>query len=136
MRLFADFAVNLEADQRANAAGHSGKGDQRYAYVIGAEVGQLKAKKDWQVQVFWQHNEQYALDANLIDDDIFDGHLNMEGIGLRAGYGLSDSVFIGLTYNYGWRVDKSLGTGGPTNGIAINPIEKYQLLLADLNVKF
>src|SRR5262249_52803287 len=35
MRVFGDFAVNLEADQRADAAGHPGKGDQRYAYEIG-----------------------------------------------------------------------------------------------------
>src|SRR5207237_7844927 len=41
------FAVNLEADDRAAAAGHPGKGDQRYAYQIGAGIGQLKAKHDW-----------------------------------------------------------------------------------------
>src|SRR6266516_1656981 len=35
MRIFGDFAVNLEGDDRATAAGHSGKGDQRYAYQIG-----------------------------------------------------------------------------------------------------
>ena len=66
MRIFGDFAVNLEGDDRAAAAGHPTKGDQRYAYQIGVGVGQLKAKQDWQVNVFWQHTEQYSLDPNLV----------------------------------------------------------------------
>lgn len=135
MRLFGDFAVNLEAGSRAAAAGHPDKDDQRYAYMVGVGIGQLKAKKDWEVDVFWQHSEQYSLDTNLVDDDIFDGHLNMEGVGVRAGYALSDAVIFNLTYNYGWRIDSSLGTGG-YGAIGINPIEKYQLFMADLNVKF
>ena len=135
MRLFADFAVNLEADARATAAGHPGKGDQRYSYQIGLGFGQLKARKDWQVDLFYQHNEQYSLDPNLIDNDVLDARLNMEGVGLRAGYALTDAVIFNLTYVYGWRIDSSLGTGG-VGDIAINPLEKYQLLQADLNVKF
>jgi hypothetical protein len=135
MRLFADFAVNLDGDDRALAAGHSDKGNQRYAYQIGVGVGQLKAKHGWQVDVFWQHSEQYSLDPNLIDNDIFDARLNMEGVGVRAGYALSSAVFFNLTYLYGWRIDNSLGTGG-MNDIAINPLDQYQLLQVDLNVKF
>src|SRR5207247_4449547 len=42
VRIFGDFAVNFEADDRAKAAGFPGKGDQRYAYQIGAGIGQLK----------------------------------------------------------------------------------------------
>jgi cell division protein FtsB len=135
MRLFADFAVNLDGDDRARAAGRPNKGDQRYAYEVGVGVGQLKAKHDWQIDVFWQHSEQYSLDPNLIDNDTFDARLNMEGVGVRAGYALSDAVFFNLTYLYGWRIDNSLGTGG-ANDIAINPLDRYQLLQADLNIKF
>ena len=135
MRLFADFAVNLDGDDRALAAGRPDKGGQRYAYQVGVGGGQLKAKHDWQVDVFWQHSEQYSLDPNLIDNDIFDARLNMEGVGLRAGYALSNAVFFNLTYLYGWRIDNSLGTGG-ANDIAMNPLDQYQLLQADLNIKF
>ena len=135
MRLFGDFAVNLDGDDRALAAGRPDKGDQRYAYQVGVGMGQLKAKHDWQVDVFWQHSEQYSLDPNLIDNDIFDARLNMHGAGLRAGYALSDAVILNLTYLYGWRIDNSLGTGG-VNDIAINPLDQYQLLQADLNIKF
>ena len=135
MRIFGDFAVNLEADERAKAALHPGKGDQRYAYQIGAGIGQLKAKHDWQIEAFWQHTEQYSLDPNLVDSDIFDGRVNMEGPVVRAGYALSDAIIFNLTWAYGWRSDDTLGTGG-AHDIAINPLDQYQIFQADLNVKF
>jgi len=135
MRIFGDFAVNLEGDERAKAALHPGKGDQRYAYQIGAGIGQLKVKHDWQLEAFWQHTEQYSLDPNLVDSDIFDGRVNMEGAVVRAGYALSDAVIFNLTWAYGWRSDDTLGTGG-AHDIAINPLDQYQLFQADLNVKF
>jgi hypothetical protein len=136
MRIFGDFAVNINGDDRADAAGHPGKGDQRYAYVVGAGIGQLKTKRDWQVDVFWQHDEQFSLDQNLIDDDIFDGRLNMEGVGVRAGYALSDAVFVNLTWAYGWRIDDALGTGGVPIAIGINPLDRFQIFLADLSIRF
>jgi Putative porin len=135
VRIFSDFAVNFEADARATAAGHPGKGDQRYAYQIGAGIGQLKAKHDWQIQAFWMHNEQYSLDPNLIDSDFFDSRVNMEGVVVQAGYALSDAVIFNLSYGYAQRVDNTLGTGG-FHDIPINPMQKYQLFQADLNVRF
>jgi hypothetical protein len=135
MRIFGDFAVNLEGDNRALAAGHASKGDQRYAYQIGLGIGQLKAKKDWQLNVFWQHTEQYALDPNLVDSDLFDSRVNVEGVAIQAGYMLGDAVSFNVTYGYGWRSDNTLGTGG-VGDIAINPLDQYQLFQADLNVKF
>jgi hypothetical protein len=136
MRIFGDFAANLEGDDRALAAGHPGSGDQRYAFQMGAGVGQLKKKHDWQIDAWWQHTEQYALDPNLIDDDLFDARTNMQGVVARAGYMLSDAVSVNLTYAYGWRIDDSLGTGGSGGSIGINPLDDYQLFQADLNLKF
>lgn len=135
MRLFADFAVNLEGGERAKAAGHPDEGDQRYAYQIGLGIGQLKVKNDWQINVFWQHTEQYSLDPNLVDSDLFDSRVNMQGIAVQAGYALSDAVIFNLTYGYGTRSNTRLGTGG-TGDIGINPLDRYQLLQADLNVRF
>jgi Putative porin len=135
MRIFGDFAVNFEADDRAKAAGHPDKGDQRYAYQIGLGVGQLKAKHDWQLSAFWQHTEQYSLDPNLVDSDLFDSRVNIQGVGVRAGYALSDAIIFNLSYGYGWRSDDSLGTGG-IGDIGINPLDKYQIFQADLSVKF
>jgi hypothetical protein len=136
MHIFGDFAANLEADDRAKAAGHPGFGDQRYAFQAGAGVGQLKKKHDWQIDAYYQLSEQYSLDPNLVDDDIFDGRQNMEGVVVKAGYALSDAVSLNLTYHYGWRHDDNLGTGGTPIAIGINPLDQYQLFFADLNIKF
>jgi hypothetical protein len=135
MRIFGDFAVNLDGDDRAAAAGHPDKGDQRYAYQIGLGIGQLKAKHDWQLNAWWQHTEQYSLDPNLVDSDIFDSRVNLQGVGVTAAYNLADAVAFKLTYAYGWRSDDDLGTGG-VGDIGINPLDQYQLFQADLSLKF
>ena len=135
MRIFGDFAVNFDADDRADRAGYPNKHDERYAYQIGLGVGQLKQKHDWQINAFWQHTEQFALDPNLVDSDIFDSRVNMEGVAVTAAYALSDAVFFKLTWGYGWPSDDALGTGG-AGDIGINPLDKYQIFQADLNVKF
>ena len=136
MRLYGDFATNLEADQRATAAGQPGQGSQRYAYTLGLGVGQLKKKNDWQIDVWYQHAEQFALDPNLIDDDWFNGQLNMHGVGVTAAYNLSGAVNLTLNYGHGWWYNHNLGTGGSHLAIAINPTDQYNFFTADLNVKF
>ena len=108
VRIFGDFAANLDADDRAAAAGHPDKDDQAFAYQIGIGVGKIKAKHDWQLAAFWQHVEQYALDPNLVDSDIFDSRVNMEGPAISFGYALSDAITANLTYAYGWQADDSL----------------------------
>jgi hypothetical protein len=133
MRIFGDFATNFEADDRADAAGHPGKGGDRYAYGLG--IGQLKKKRDWEVRAWWQHTDQYAVDPNLVDSDIFDSRVNLEGVGVKAGYMLADAIVFNLTYAYGWQVDDSIGTGG-VGDIPINPLNQYQIFQADLSVKF
>ncbi len=135
MRVFGDFAVNLEADDRAEAAGHSGKGGDRYAYQIGLGIGQLKKKHDWEIDAWWQHQDQYALDPNLVDTDVFDSKLNLQGVAVRVGYMLSDAVGFNLNWAYAWRIDDALGTGG-LGDITINPMDQYQIFQADLNFKF
>jgi hypothetical protein len=135
MRIFGDFAVNLEADDRAEAAGHPGKGGDRYAYQIGLGIGQLKKKHDWEISAWWQHQDQYSLDPNLVDSDLFDSKLNLQGVAVRAGYMLADAVVFNLTYAYAWRIDDALGTGG-LGDIGINPLDQYQIFQADLSFKF
>jgi hypothetical protein len=134
-RIFGDFAVNFDADDRAAAAGHPDTGDERYAYQIGLGVGKIKAKHDWELKGWYQHTEQYALDPNLVDSDFFDSRVNMEGFVLQAGYALSDAVIFNLSYGYGDQVNRNLGTGGGGD-IPLNPLRKYQIFQADLNVKF
>jgi hypothetical protein len=135
MRIFGDFAVNFEADDRANAAGHPGRGDQRYAFLAGFGVGQLKAKSDWEIRAWWQQTQQYSLDPNLVDSDIYDSRVNMKGISVKAGYMLADAIVFNLTYSYGWRNNSAFGTGG-IGDIPINPVDQYQLFQADMSVRF
>src|SRR5256714_355044 len=136
MRVYGDFATNLEADERADAAGQSGQGSQRYAYTLGLGLGQLKKKNDWQIDVWYQHAEQFALDPNLIDDDWFNGQLNIHGVGVTAAYNLSAAVNLTLNYGHGWWYNHNLATGGSNVAIPINPTNQYNFFTADLNVKF
>ena len=135
IRIFGDFAVNADGGDRAAAAGHPDKDDQKFAYQIGVGVGKIKAKHDWQLAAFWQHVEQYALDPNLVDSDIFDSRVNIEGPAISFGYALSDAITANLTYAYGWQIDDALGTGG-VGDIGLNPLHRFQVFQADLSVKF
>jgi hypothetical protein len=138
MRIFGDFATNFEGDDRAEAAGQPGQGSQRYAYQAGLGIGQLKKKGDWQIDLWYQHTEQYALDPNLIDDDIFNAQENIHGIVAQAAYNLTSAVIFRLTYAHGWWYNHNLGTGGNlgTITLATNPTNEYNLFQADLNVNF
>ncbi|MGC1322554.1 MAG: putative porin [Candidatus Udaeobacter sp.] len=138
MRAYGDFATNFEGNERASAAGQPGQGSQRYAYQAGLGIGQLKAKNDWQLDVWYQHQEQYALDPNLIDDDFFNAQLNVQGIGVTAAYNLTAAVNFTLNYGHAWWYNHNLGTGGNPGSLAIatNPTNEYNFFTADLNVKF
>ena len=138
MRVFGDFATNFEADQRATAAGQPGQGSQRYAYQAGLAIGQLKKKHDWEIDVWYQHTEQYALDPNLIDDDIFNAQENMHGVAVQGTYNFTAAVNLQLTYAHGWWYNHNLGTGGNVGSLAIatNPTNEYNFFTADLNLKF
>ena len=93
-------------------------------------------KHDWEASVAWQHVDQYALDPNLVDSDIYDSRVNMEGIVVRLGYAVSDAITANLTYGYGLQIDDDLGTGGVGDAFSINPLHRYQIFQADLSVKF
>jgi hypothetical protein len=135
MRIFGDFATNFDADDRAAAAGHAGSGGSRYAWEVGLAVGQLKAKHDWEIRGWWQHTEQFSLDPNLVDSDLFDSRVNMQGVAIKAGYMLADAVSFNVTWAYAWQTNGNFGTGG-IGDIPINPVAEYQILQTDLNLKF
>src|SRR6516165_7040904 len=138
MRIFTDFATNFEADDRANAAGEGGHGSQRYAFQAGLGIGQLKKKHDWQFNIWYQQIQQYALDPNLIDDDIFNAQENIHGIAAQLAYNFTAAVNLQLTYAHGWQYNGNLGTGGNVGSLAIatNPTNEYNFFTADLNINF
>ena len=138
MRIFGDFATNFAGDDRASAAGQPGQGSQRYAYQAGLGIGQLKKRGDWQINLWYQNIQQYALDPNLIDDDIFNAQENLHGIAAQASYNLTAAVNLQLTYAHGWWYNHNLGTGGNVGSLAIatNPTTEYNFFTADLNINF
>jgi hypothetical protein len=135
VRVFGEYARNFSGDDRAIAAGHPDKTDSVNAYQIGMGLGKLKEKGSWELRGFWQHAEQFALDPNLVDSDIFDSRVNLEGFAFFFGYALSDAVTANLTYAHGWQIDHDLGTGG-VGDIGINPVDEYDLFQGDLSFKF
>jgi hypothetical protein len=134
-RIFGDFGINLDGADRARAAGHPDQTNQNIAYQIGAGIGSTKHKGDFAFTAYWQHTDQFALDPNLVDSDIFDSRVNIEGVFFQFGYAFSDAVWANLTYAHGWQIDKALGTGG-IGDLGINPVNNYNLFQSDLSFKF
>ena len=135
VRVFGEYARNFSGEDRARAAGHPDKTDQVNAYQVGVGLGKVKEKGTWELRGFWQHAEQFSLDPNLVDSDIFDSRVNMEGFAFVIGYGITDAITANLTYAHGWPIDTDLGTGG-VGDIGINPLDDYDLFQADLSFKF
>jgi Putative porin len=162
VRLFGDYAQNLDGGDRARAAfgaqsnpafNGSGiilipsaqTGDDK-AYQIGLAVGNkdslglvtgATAKRHaWEIRTYWQHVEQYSLDPNLIDSDFF-ADLNMEGVYAAVAYGLTDNMIATFRYGYATRINDKLGTGGSNQDIPqVNPYHRYNLLQLDLTMRF
>lgn len=138
-RVFGDFAMNLQGDDRARAAGTSQQDDEIYAWQAGVELGSAKKKGGWSLQAFYQSTELYALDPNLVDSDLFDSRLNLQGFAVRGVYALTDFCNLSLTYAQAERKNDRLPTGavgdlGGTGGTAA--LDDYRLFQADLNFKF
>jgi hypothetical protein len=163
-RLFGDFAYNLSGDDRARAAAQSfppksvtdpisGKTSvvglshpytgQDKAYQVGVAFGNLglvygqtSKKHTWEARAYWQHTEQYAVDANLIDSDFFE-RANLEGVYSALAYSITDSIIGTFRYGYAHPINKDLGTGGNNPDLfVLNPINNYHLLQFDLTWRF
>ncbi len=135
--VFGDFADNLNAGSRAARAGHPDKGSEGIAYQVGASIGKLMTKADWELKAYWQHSEQFSLDPNLVENNTFDGRLNTEGFVVSLGYAFTDAASLTLLYSRGEQIDKDLGTAGYGSlvggGISLRD---SQFFFADFLLKF
>lgn len=134
-KVYGDYAMNLNADQRARAAGLSAFDGEDSAYQIGFGLGASKVKGDWEARVFYQATEAFALDSNLVDSDLFDGRTNMEGWWFTYNYVITDGVSVKFTYAAADRKNDRLNTFG-AGDIGTAKVNNYQLFQADLNIKF
>ena len=159
-RVFGDVAYNLEGNKRAEAAAagyatflanqatpptisaFSPQKNEDKAYQIGLAIGSEggwsgKVRHPWEFKTYWQHTEQYALDPNIIDSDVFEGRENMEGVNVQVGYGFTRNVIGSIRYAHASRINKKLGTGGSNQDIPqMNPINQFDLLQLDLTLKY
>jgi hypothetical protein len=165
LRFFGDYAQNLHGGDRAQAAYAALQNNTLYpadafiapisspqthdvtAYQAGFAVaskdclglsnGSVSKRHAWEFKTYWQHIEQYALDPNLIDLDIFNGVENMQGVYVAVAYGFADNITGTLRYGYATRINDNLGTGGSSGDIPqMNPVNSYNLLQADLTFRF
>jgi hypothetical protein len=161
VKVFGDFAENLEGTQRAEAAVAAAANplfystpikiplqkDQNKAYQLGVAFGngqelglpygQGLKRGAWEARFYWQSIEQYALDPNLLDSDFFEGRANMQGFYAAFAYGFTDAIMGTFRYGYAHRIDNNLGTGGNNQDIPqVNPVDQYDLVQLDLSLKF
>jgi hypothetical protein len=136
LRAFGDFAVNLEGQERAARAGFGDQDDQIYAYQAGLEIGSARKKGGWSLRGFWQRTDLFALDPNLVDSDLFDSRLNLEGFALQGIYAFTDFLTFSVTYAEADRANSALPTLGAGDLKDLNPLRHYRLLQADLSYKF
>lgn len=159
-KLWGDYAYNFDADKRAAAAATVGgsallnQSGEDTALMIGLQVGSpmdlgtweksgtyltsangLK-KHDWVGRVWYQRVEAYSVDPNLIDSDVMNAQVNMEGFAASASYMLSDNAFLTLSGAHGTRINSNLGTGGSVDTSIINPDQRYNLLQMDATWRF
>ena len=144
VRPYAEYTVNTDADARAAASGVAGSVDDS-AWLVGVTVGSAKdlksfaskkmAKGDWNLNLWYQSVGMYALDANAVDTDIFDGRLNMEGTTLKAQYNVEDNVALNFTGGWGSRKNSQYGTSSTKTDISGN-IDNYNLYQFDVTYKF
>jgi len=153
-KAFGDFSINLEADDRARAAYAAGGAaafpgglqlNQGQAMQFGLAVGNnlglvygtTSKKGTWEARTYWQHVEQYALDPNLLDSDFFEGRGNLQGLYAAFAYSFTDAMIGTLRYGVAERINDLLGTGGFNADLPLpNPINRFQLMQADVTLRF
>jgi len=147
VRPYAEYVVNTDASARQAAAGTSvaGLAKDDTAWLVGVTVGSANdykswkskkmAKGDWNLNLWYQETGVYALDANAVDTDIFDGRLNMKGTTLKAQYNIEDNVAFNFTGAWGSRNNAQYGTVTTKSDIAGN-IDNYNLYQFDVTYKF
>jgi hypothetical protein len=136
VRAYGDFAINLDADARATKFGRPDLSGEDTAYLVGFQYGRAVNKGEWDARLSYQSVGAFALDPNLVDSDVFDSRVNMQGWAFSANYALGAATQVTLTYAQGERVEESIIAPGAGDIGANNRLDDYKLVQLDLNVKF
>ncbi len=106
------------------------------AYQVGYEIGQLKKKGDWDGKLYYQSTGYYAVDPNLIDADMFNAAVNMQGVVVAVSHNWTDGVSSTLRYGYATQVNDKMATPNVNQDLQVGTISHYNLFQADLMWKF
>jgi Putative porin len=136
LRAFADVAINFDADKRAAKFGRADLDGEDKAFHVGFQYGKASLPGEWDARIFYQSVGAFALDANLVDSDLFDSKTNMQGWVLGGNYALGAATQLSLTLAQGQRKNDTVIAPGAGDVGSNNALEKYWLLQADLNIKF
>jgi hypothetical protein len=152
-KAFGDYSINLAGDNRARAAYAAAPAafpdgvqlNQSEAMQFGLAVGNnlglvygtTSKRGTWEARTYWQHVEQYALDPNLLDSDFFEGRGNLQGLYFAFAYSFTDCMIGTIRYGEAERINDQLGTGGYNADLPLpNPINRFQIVQADLTLRF
>ena len=153
VRPYAEYAYNTDGSARKAAAGAgvASLSLDDTAWLVGVTVGSAKdlksfegkkmSKGDWSANLWYQSVGVYALDANSVDTDIFDGRINMEGTTFKAQYNVQDNVALNFTAAHGTRKnDQYAAVSGAKADIVYSSsdaaIRNLDLLQFDVTYKF
>jgi hypothetical protein len=136
VRIFGDFAINTEGDDRATKWGRPDLDGEDKAWQVGIQYGKAANKGEWDAKLAYQSVGAFALDPNLVDSDIFDSRTNMRGWFLTGNYALGAATTFTMTLGNAERKNDTIVAPGSGDIGSNNALDKYWLLQADLVVKF
>ena len=149
--VFGDYAWNITGKSRAQASATPTQTGANKAMMIGLSLassglpqglqqgptlGSSAKKGTWEVRSYYQRIQQFALDPNMIDSDFFE-RANVQGYFIAGAYSPADGIITTLRYGNAKRLNDSMSTGGfNDDSSAVGTINKYQLIQADLTLRF
>jgi hypothetical protein len=136
LRVFGDFAVNLDGKQRALGYGRPDLDGENKAWQLGFQYGKAVNKGEWDATIAYQSTGAFAVDPNLVDSDIFDSRTNMQGLVLSGDYAFGAATQLRVTFASGKRKNNTIPALGSGDLSSNNALDKFTLIMTDLNLKF
>jgi hypothetical protein len=118
LAFFGDYINNSAAD------------DYEQGYLVGAQLGSLKAKGDWLLGYSYEDLESNATLGILTNSDFGGGGTNNAGSMITAGYAVSDKVNFQVTYQLADRNSDHIDTINNGDEIGVDTLQ------LDLNFKY
>ena len=134
IKLYGDWVINTDADQRALLASDTSSAkDDDTAWLLGlgytSQAGKKAAAGDYSAKIWYQETGLYALDPNAVDSDFFDSKVNIKGGVFKADYLVADNVRINTAYGHGTRKNSAQSVAGilGDTGMAFKDFDLFQL---------